>query len=190
MTGVQTCALPICANQVGGAFNTTHDVIDILNPDAIVICGICFGVKKEKDVPDMGDILVSTDIWDYETAKISDGISDYRGKSIPVSSNLLQLFRRASNGFVPRVHFGVMGAGDKNVNDKEFIDKLLKVQPHMIGGDMEGYAVVSTCQSKKKDCILVKSICDWGYDKGDDFQQQAADNSLELVIQALESIKI
>lgn len=178
------------ANQAGGAFNTTHDVIDILDPDAIVICGICFGVKQGKDSPPMGDILVSTDIWDYETAKISDGIVDHRGKSIPVSTSLLQLFRRASNGFVPKVHFGVMGAGDKNVDDKEFIDKLLKVQPHMIGGDMEGYAVVSTCQSKKKDCILVKAICDWGYDKGDSFQQQAADNSLELVIQALESIKV
>lgn len=178
------------ATQVGGAFNTTHDVIDELNPDAIVISGICFGIKHQKDSPNIGDILISTDIWDYETAKISNGVADYRGKSIPVSTSLLQLFRRSSIGFKKNIHFGIMGAGDKNVNDKSFIDKLIEKQPHLIGGDMEGYAVVSTCQAKKKDCILVKAICDWGYEKDDCWQKKAANNSIELIIRAFESIKI
>ena len=176
------------ATAVGGAFNMTHSVIEILNPDAIIISGICFGVQKD-DGPQMNDILVSTDIWDYETAKITDGEIDFRGNSIPVSSNLWQLFDRTSHEYPVKVFSGVMGAGDKIVSDKLFLDQLLKRQPHMIGGDMEGYAVVSACQSKKKDCILVKAICDWGFDKQDEYQQPAADISLDFVITALETIK-
>lgn len=180
----------IGANQVGGAFNTTRDIIEMLCSDAIIIGGICFGVQDKEKTRNIADILVSTDIWDYETAKITNGVVEYRGKMIPVSTRLLQLFRRTSDGFKPPVHFGVMGAGAKNVNDPSFVDNLLKGQPQIIGGDMEGYAVVSACQAKKVDCILVKSICDWGQEKVDDYQTQAAKNSIEFVIKALESVKI
>lgn len=178
------------AAQVGGSFNTTHKVIDLLKPDAIIICGICFGIEDGKDPRNMFDILVSTEIWDYETSKISVGTVEHRGQSFPTSPALIQLFRRTSQDFEIPVHFGLMGAGDKNVNDKAFIEKLTEVQPRMIGGDMEGVAVVSVCQAKKVNCLLVKGICDWGHDKEDDNQEKAANNSAEFVITALESINI
>lgn len=178
------------ALQVGGAFNTTHKVIDYLDPDALIMCGICLGNKFHKDAPNMGDILVSTDIWDYETAKLTDSETEYRGKTIPVSSSLVQLFRRTEYDFSTPVHFGLMAAGDKLVDKKEFIQQLANYQPSIIGAEMEGLAVVSTCQSKRKDCILVKAICDWGFEKTDDYQQQAATNSSKFVLDSLESMVI
>ncbi len=174
--------------QVGGAFNTTHTIIELLQPDAIIICGICFGIESSKESLKMCDILVSTEIWDYETSKISAHAVEHRGQSIPTSRTLIQLFRRASYDFKIPVHFGLMGAGDKNVNDESFIKELVKVQPRMIGGDMEGVGVVSACQAKRTDCLLVKAICDWGHDKGDGDQMQAANNSAAFVITALESM--
>ena len=180
----------IGALQVGGAFNTTHKVIDYLDPDALIMCGICLGNKYHKEAPAMGDILVSTDIWDYETAKLTDSETEYRGKTIPVSPSLVQLFRRTVFDFSTPVHFGLMAAGDKLVNKKEFIQQLASYQPSIIGAEMEGLAVVSTCQAKRKDCILVKAICDWGFDKTDDHQQQAATNSSKFVLDSLESIVI
>lgn len=174
--------------QVGGAFNTTRTIIELLQPDAIIICGICFGIEDSKESPQMCDILVSTEIWDYETSKISDRTVEHRGQSIPTSQALIQLFRRTSHDFEIPVHFGLMGAGDKNVNDESFVQELVKVQPRMIGGDMEGVGVVSACQAKKTDCLLVKAICDWGHDKKDGYQIQAANNSAAFVITALESM--
>lgn len=178
------------ALQVGGAFNTTHKVIDILNPDALIMCGICLGNKAHKDSLKMGDILVSTEIWDYETAKITDSSTEYRGKTIPVSSSLVQLFRRTEFNFSTPVHFGLMAAGDKLVNKKDFVKQLVNYQSGIIGAEMEGLAVVSTCQAKRKDCILVKAICDWGFDKTDEYQQLAAANASKFVMDSLESIVI
>ena len=181
------------ATSPGGAFNTCNDIINTLRPDAIIMGGICFGISTADPKQRLGDILISTEIWDYETEKIiTEDESDSRGHIIPVGTSLLQLFRRSAldNSDNLKVHFGLMGAGDKIVNDKSFIEKLIKKKPKLIGGDMEGFALVSTCFRHKTSCILVKSICDWGYGKNDIYQEKAANNSISYIFSTLETITL
>ena len=176
-------------NGPNGSFNTTHDIIDVLSPKYIIMGGIAFGIKG-KDVK-MSDVLVSTNIWDYETAKISNGNLDYRGDKIPVSPELLQLFNRGSveSDLNYQTHFGLMGGGSKNVDDIDFIEKLVARESRLIGGEMEGMGVASTCFKKKIDCIIIKAICDWGTNKGDDYQYDAAKNSFDFIIRNILTIK-
>ncbi|MCP4369103.1 MAG: AAA family ATPase, partial [Deltaproteobacteria bacterium] len=62
-------------------------------------------------------------------------------------------------------------------------------EPEAIGGEMEGAGVYAACQDKKVDWILVKAICDWANEKGEDKaarQQKAATNAVAFVLHALE----
>ena len=50
---------------------------------------------------------------------------------------------------------------------------------------MESWGLSAVCHSAKIEFIMVKGICDWGFDKEKDKQSQAARNACEFVVRAL-----
>lgn len=46
---------------------------------------------------------------------------------------------------------------------------------------MEGYGLYSAAVKRKKDWIVVKSICDWGMKKTDEHQKLAATNVAKFI---------
>ncbi len=44
--------------------------------------------------------------------------------------------------------------------------------PEAIGGEMEGTGLQSSCHRDKIEWILIKGICDWGYDKQSEDKQK------------------
>ena len=174
-----------------GATLVVHEGIKALSPSAIVMVGIAFGLLPEEQK--IGDILVSRQLFGYERQRVdvdADGqeVVKPRGDRPAASTRLLDRFQAGINNWTgAKVHLGLILSGDKLVNNKVFRDKLLRIEPEAIGGEMEGTGVYSAAHHNGVDWILVKAICDWADGNKDDLhQKQAAENAVRFTIHVLE----
>ncbi len=179
----------------GGAILTIQEGIAALQPSAVIMVGIAFGVNENKQ--HIGDILVSRQIMDYDLQRIgtdNDGklVIIPRGDRPSASPRMLSRFRAAVNYWEspPNVKFGLVLSGAKLVDNQDFRDQLLKFETETIGGEMEGGGLYAAAQRKKVDWILVKAICDWGdgNKKQDEGQRQkeAAENAAHFTLYVIE----
>jgi nucleoside phosphorylase len=177
---------------VGGSILTLQAALPVLHPQFVIIGGVAFGGDMESQ--SLGDILISTQIWDYDPEKLMDEGSVPRGAIYPSSARLVQMFEIAAT-FRNDVncHFGLLASGSKLVNRKNFvIGDLKKKYTEIIGGDMESGGVAAVCDRHNIDWISVKAICDWGYEKDspnkDAIQCSAAEKSFGLIKTMLASL--
>jgi nucleoside phosphorylase len=170
-----------------GATLVTQKALDIWKPKAVIMVGIAFG--KDSAEQKIGDVLVATEIIDYDVVRIElDGIVD-RGSRPPSNRNLLVLFEQAHewefirpDKSLCRLISGPVISGDKLVDNPEFKADLFKRFPHAKGGEMEGIGFCSAANSLQKPWILVKAICDWADGKKNDKHQPlAAAAAVDLV---------
>ncbi|HLH61622.1 MAG TPA: hypothetical protein VKV20_08065 [Ktedonobacteraceae bacterium] len=167
-----------------------HDAIKALSPSAIVMVGIAFGLLPQSQ--QIGDILVSEQLFGYERQKVDVDpagrlVIRARGDRPHASTRLLDSFRDSSNDWAGcKVHFGLMLSGEKLVNNRDFRDSLLRMEPEAIGGEMEGTGIYSAARRNSVDWILVKAISDWadGY-KVDTHQRRAAENAVSFTTHTL-----
>ena len=157
--------------------------IDVLTPSKIIMCGIAFGANPNKQ--NLGEILVSKQVWNYEPRKIFAKRTIPRGDKVTASSSLLQLYNLTALNFKGNVHFGLLASGEKLINSESELKKLKSDEPEIIGGDMEAAGIASVCNDQRIEWIVIKGICDWGSDKTDDFQEQAAKNASEFMVDGL-----
>jgi nucleoside phosphorylase len=171
----------------GAASFVTLKALENWNPKAIIMVGIAFG--KSPIEQEIGDVLVSTEIIDYDVNRIGlDGIVD-RGKRPPSNRNLLVLFEQAyewkfdrPDGSACKLIPGPILSGDKLVDNPEFKADLFKRFPHAKGGEMEGVGFCAAANSLQKPWVLIKAICDWADGKkSDNYQPLAAAAAASLV---------
>jgi nucleoside phosphorylase len=174
----------------GGSLLTVSKGIEDLSPLAVIMVGIAFG--RDENTQKLGDILVAKQVCPYEFKRVGEDKTISRSEKLPASSMLIDLFNRAGQQWnisnELKVRFGKVLSGDKLIDNKEFRDQLFKDEPEAIGGEMEGAGLSAACQSEKVDWILVKSICDWGYDKSEDRdsrQETAARQATAFVVDTL-----
>ncbi len=161
-------------------------------PKFAILCGIAFGIKEFTH--HMGDVLVSDQVFEYEYQKISSNKrSNLRGIKIPPNSALLNYIKSISNWHFKltdklesKIRFGPILSGDKIINDREFRDELCEFCPTAIGGEMEAIGLSKAANKYGVNWIVIKSICDWGHGKTDDFQDLAAESSISLIVHFLE----
>jgi nucleoside phosphorylase len=166
-----------------GSIVTVLRAIKDLNPQAVIMCGIAFGLQKDKQK--LGDILISQKLEYYESQKV-----DYqkgqisRGDRITASARLLDRFRAGDIDWGgAKTHFGLFLSGEKLVNDPIFRDSLKKMEPEAIGGDMEGSGLYTAARDAGVEWIVVKAICDWADgSKNDNAQSMAAHNAAQFVL--------
>lgn len=173
------------AKRPDGSILTISQAVSELSPDYMIMIGIAFGMKEDPEHPEnpkaqkIGDILVSTEIEDYGTCKITDGGIVERGSKIPANPALVKRFTQAValwDG--AKVRPGLIITNDKLVNKLEFVQGLKERFKDAIGGEMEGCGFLA---NYKNPWILVKAICDFGHDKGDEHQVDAAMNAISYV---------
>ena len=102
----------------GGALLTIHKAIESLKPAAIIMIGIAFGTRPDKQK--LGDILVAKQIQSYEPQKVKGlGKIVPRGDRVTCSTRLLDRFRSGGLDWkdVP-VHFGLVLSGEKLIADQ------------------------------------------------------------------------
>jgi nucleoside phosphorylase len=131
------------------------EAITLLQPDFVISTGICFGAEREEQK--LCEIVVSTAIFHYESARVTDGDYESRGQKLPASELLLaacQQIRKIDSV----VHFGVIASGEKLVDDKEFVDYLHSCQSQIVAGEMEGTGISSACQRERLDWIMIRGF--------------------------------
>lgn len=181
------------ASGAGGATLTADNAIANFNPDAVIMCGIAWGVQNNGRK--IGDVLVSTKVWEYDPFKKNESTDIPRGSITPSSAQLIQAFEIvAALDQSISIHFGLIASGSLLLNSKNEVERLLSVQPEIIGGEMEIAGVASACERRSKKWIMVKGICDWGYDKAsekkDEYQKQAACNAAHILIKMLQKYSV
>lgn len=171
----------------GGALLTVYQAIQDLRPQAVIMCGVAFGLRPKTQK--LGDILVAKQLQCYEPKKedLQRGQMP-RGDRTTSAERLLGRFRSGDNDWQGApVHFGLVLSGEKLVNDPACRDQLLKIEPEAIGGEMEGAGLYAAARESKTDWILVKAICDWADGtKNDDAQPLAARNAALFVLHVLQ----
>ncbi len=173
------------SDKVSGSMLVVKEAIITVKPDYVIMLGIAFGFKNAKRT--IGTILVSRELEDYESAKISAKGIIQRGQRIPAGPTLLNRFDSATITYDKfPVEVGLVISGDKLVDNEEFVKTLKNSFPEAIGGEMEGTGLQSSCHRDRVEWILIKGICDWGFNKQhehkDRDQQTAIDNVCDYFI--------
>jgi nucleoside phosphorylase len=171
----------------GGALLTVDHAIDRLKPQAVIMCGIAFGLRPNKQK--IGDILISKQLEYYEPQKIDSQNGQIpRGDRVTASERLLDRFQSADHDWNgSQTHFGLVLSGEKLVNEPTFLKRLLEIEPEAIGGEMEGAGLYAAARNTKVDWILAKAICDWADgNKSDKNQAKAAKNAASFVLHVLQ----
>ncbi len=173
------------AGSVGvlGAEAVLIDAIDAIGPKHVISVGICFGMKPEKQA--LGNVLVSRQVVNYQIARV--GSTKINRSDKPYSGS--ELLSRADNSSLDimkgEVQLGLFVCGEYLVDDEKLIRSLRKEFPEALGGDMESYGVRSACEKRNVQWLVVKGICDWGYNKNvsskDLDQATAAENAARFV---------
>lgn len=177
----------------GGSILTIEEAIRKLSPDYIIMGGVAWGANRSKQ--SIGDLLISTQVWDYDIERINpDGTISYRGAISPASPRLIQMFETATiNASSYNCYYGLVASGSNLYDNIDYVNKLKNEHGEIIGGEMESAGMASVCHREKKDWILVKGICDWGYDKNDhkdEYQRIAASNSMSSIIHLLKQLSL
>ena len=139
--------------------------------------GIAFALKEDK--LKTGDVMVASELMDYGSVKMSEGNVVERGLRVAADKTLLDRFTNAIvdwNGV--DIRFGLIITNDVLSDDKSFVEELRSRFPDALGGEMEGCGLLAKYQTP---WILVKAVCDYGYNKGDEGQVNAALNAIKYV---------
>ncbi|MCM1161255.1 MAG: hypothetical protein NC412_08530 [Roseburia sp.] len=84
------------------------------------------------------------------------------------------------DGKVAKKYMGTVLSGEKLLDGKNYRDKLHGSFPEAIGGEMEGAGLASVAMANNLyEWIIVKGICDWGYDKQSENKDKYADKQID-----------
>ncbi|MBE3564486.1 MAG: hypothetical protein IMW90_02035 [Thermogemmatispora sp.] len=177
---------------VAGSLLTVSEGIRHLQPRAVIMVGIAFGLKPDEQ--HIGDILVARQILAYElqavVAREGQRSVRLRGDRVTASPLLLDRCKSGAKSWSgQRVQFGLLLSGEKLINDKEYRDQLQALEPEAIGGEMEGAGLCAAAQHHKVDWILVKAIADWAdgfkHVNKERRQRKAASNAARFTLHVL-----
>ena len=171
----------------------TVRAIEAVNPSIVISVGVAFG--KDEKSQQLGDVIVAEMVNDYTHQRQGkDGDVRIRNPQPPVSRRLYGIFKndlgwsleRATND-VCKVIKGPIVSGPHLVDNLEYKKKLFERFPDAKGGEMEGAAILSACETgSKPDGIIIKAICDWGDgNKQKDWQPFAAHAAASYVLHHL-----
>lgn len=148
---------------------------------AVIMMGICFGVDEGKQ--QIGDVIVSSAIKNYETRRIGEKEEIPRGNTYTSDKCLCNAFNNLKLSWQnigidnkeKNLTTGLYISGEQLVDNKEVRDKLLSETPEAKAGEMEGNGLVAACVSERIAWILVKAICDFADGKkGEDKKNRQA----------------
>lgn len=162
------------------------DVLSKLSPSFVMELGICFGLKADFSI---GEIGVCQNTIDYEYQKVNDGDVQFRTRSQQSDATLYsKLILHASTTSTDIKVKGVNYAcGDKVINSEKKKGEIRDAVPDAACGDMESFPLATVCSNAKIPWIVVKASSDDGVNKGDSHQHIAANNSVNFVESFLSS---
>lgn len=170
-------------------------LITVFDPKAVVMTGICAGLRGKAK---LGDVLLADPSWDFQSGKLmkrgDDTVLARRPHQLPAPNKVRRFFQAlkgdqaavdklsaAFTGPRPRngvLLYGPVASGSAVLADGEAIQDIKKEQhDEVIGVEMEIYGVYSAAASAPNSplAFAIKGVCDFADpDKSDDSQEYAA----------------
>lgn len=182
-----------CMGLVSASMTATY-AVNKFNPELLIMCGVCAGVKGKAN---MGDLVVFSPVYDYGSGKYNSGqfLPDYRQRQIDATvrplvekmscdKNLKREIKDAWENQVGRpqteldIHIYPGGSGATVITDEEVIKKIKMHQRTLGAIDMESYAiaeVANAATTKEIPWLVVKGIQDFATPlKNDEYREFAA----------------
>ena len=188
---------------------TTTKALCIWKPSAVVMTGICAGVRGSVN---LGDLVVATQCFEHSSGQLKDGnliplqnrvaiqpwLLDFM-MSLTDSSTMLHQIQSGYTqslpvGFKTNIHYGSMACGPQVIKDQSYIDQLKGREYSVVGLDMESYGVAlaaSMCSTHSHTIIplIVKGVSDFAdSDKSDEWHEYCSYASASFVLMLLEQI--
>jgi len=162
--------------------------INALQPNYLIMAGIAGGIKGKTC---KGDILVADQIIYYSQSKRTPDGNEIRPQGLAVDPYLLQVAKtcldidwgqlRAEDHFkqnsnTPNIHFGPILVGEEVVADTDYIKQLLKLNPKIIGVEMESYGAgrAALFPRQRIRFITFRSVSDFADETKDDSWHKTA----------------
>ncbi|RST88465.1 hypothetical protein EJC49_00185 [Aquibium carbonis] len=181
---VIVCRTSAGGSGVSGSHLMAAEAIQAVKPRFAIACGICFGFNDKGF--EIGDVLVSDHVANYEFVRLGSNEVRERGPIVPAGRGLLSIARDVMRRGRLRderisAYDGQLLCGEKLVDDPEFMRTLRSRFPDAIGGEMEGVGISSAAAAEGVEWVVVKAICDWGFDKDKKHQKAAASAAARFV---------
>ena len=167
---------------MGGSADIIRFIVDsqLLYPSVIISFGVCFGNYEGDN--NIGDVIISRKVYPYFVgSKIRENDYFINDDNIFSVDDTLQAKiddlskNNYFNALCCDVFFDYYMTGEAVVSNKRIRDLFLKSVPtnsKILAGEMEGYGLFKECcgHNHKIDCLIIKSICDWGAMKNIDLK--------------------
>ena len=160
-----------------------------LAPTYVIVFGLAGGIK---DRVNLGDVIVSTEIYYYEPAKLRAGDTESRPLYIRTDAVLYNRLQRCALKLHKpyQVQFGPFAVGEKVVSDVATIKGFKTYVPKLLGIEMESYGVATAAHhsTHRPRFIAVRGVSDFAdHDKNDDWRQRCLDNAADFLVEFLSS---
>lgn len=186
------------SGQAGGSRETTKKAIEDLKPKLLIAVGICWGASEGEQK--IGDVIISQQIQINSNLKIKEESAIFRGARSEIDPTTIKLLERArlDCGLELEIHIGLMVSADTLFDDKKQRDMYRNSLSGLKGGEMEAMGIYEAVRDSnpKPNWIIVKGICDWGYNKNkrtsqkERDQAKAAQNSAKLCVATINKYKM
>lgn len=197
------------------AADLTHRVIQLFQPDCIIMSGICGGNKKDVSI---GDIVVVEKAWDYGSGSM-ENVTDEEGnevikfepapEQIPADQLIIKEFRKYSTDKELKFHLrsscdidfnkdieikiGGMATGAAVIKNEKFVEEFIKPSHRKYYGiDMETYGMYYAANrfiDRKIKFISIKCVSDGAdSDKSNQYQKFCARMAAGLTNHFIENV--
>lgn len=164
-----------------GSTLTVAQAIGEINPRAMVVLGIAFGVDRKRQR--FGDVIIAESVIPYEPGRAGRRFEP-RGQPLPCGPTLSERFRTRRADWKEQrgvdhvnVFQGPLLSGAKVIDNLRFRRALQRRFPGASGGEMEGAGAYEAAANGPVEIILVKSISDWADGKKSDRAQAFASHT-------------
>lgn len=146
----------------GAALQRVTKAIKHFEPAAVLAVGVGFGLKDNQS---LGDVLISSQVTTYESARLNkDGGIERRAEILAATPLWLERAKHIHLEGIKR-RMGLVLCGEKLVDNASFRESLRKDYPLAIGGDMESFGVATACNGHDRlriGWLVIKGISDLG----------------------------
>lgn len=170
-----------------GALNAIRD----LSPAYVIMFGLAAGLRGEVE---LGDVIIPTHIFYYEQAKQRSDTVEVRPQSYRVdalTSNRLQDFvARQPNDRNYAVKFGPFAVGEKVISSQEALASLKRLEPKLLGVEMESYGVAAAAATvlHRPRFVAIRGVSDHADEHKDDAPRgRALQNASDFLLAFLKS---
>ncbi|BBB47529.1 tetratricopeptide repeat protein [Pelolinea submarina] len=170
-----------------------NNIIHHFHPKVIFLVGVCAGRENKVE---KGDILLAEEVYYYERGKQTEKGFEPEPKMHSADAGLIDFIRNLPKTTIPnckthdgsmkrpKMVRGVIGCGEKVIEDPESWNQLLQHHRKIVAIEMESHGLASAIWEYSQDSkfIVIKAVMDYGVPPKDDRWKPFAAKAAALYI--------